>query len=121
MENSIANGYLSTIEVLHRISKIDLFNRRSISSSIMQNEDQSAPPLHKLTTMDANNSFKSYIKANQLEEQAYWRRTRKRLIIITLSFIVLIMIITGALVGTLLPMKSTATSKENILSPTYSS
>ncbi|KAK3213314.1 hypothetical protein Dsin_018020 [Dipteronia sinensis] len=71
--------------------------------------------------MDADNSFKSYIKANRLEEQAYRRRTRKRLIIITLSFIVLIMIITGALVGTLLPMKSTATSKENIPSPTYSS
>ncbi|KAK4854022.1 hypothetical protein QYF36_017867 [Acer negundo] len=67
------------------------------------------------------NSFKSYIKANWLEEQAYRRRTRKRLIIITLSFIVLIMIITGALVGTLVPMKSTATSKENIPSPTYSS
>ncbi|KAK4853909.1 hypothetical protein QYF36_016305 [Acer negundo] len=48
--------------------------------------------------MDADNSFKSYIKANRLEEQAYRRRTRKRLIIITLSFIVLITIITGALV-----------------------
>ncbi|KAK0604133.1 hypothetical protein LWI29_012353 [Acer saccharum] len=49
MENSITDGYLSTIEVHHRRSKIDPFDQRSIDSSIVQNEDQSAPPSHNST------------------------------------------------------------------------
>ncbi|KAK1588981.1 hypothetical protein Q3G72_029224 [Acer saccharum] len=49
MENSITDGYLSTIEVHHRRSKIDPFDQRSIDSSIVQNEDQSATPSHNST------------------------------------------------------------------------
>ncbi|KAJ0031880.1 hypothetical protein Pint_13602 [Pistacia integerrima] len=67
--------------------------------------------------METTNSFKSYSKVDELQEQEYRRRTRKRLIIITVSTIILIIIIVGALVGTL---TGKATSK-NTLRPTYSS
>ncbi|KAK8550371.1 hypothetical protein V6N12_039084 [Hibiscus sabdariffa] len=61
---------------------------------------------------------RSYCRADELEEQAYRRRTRKRCIIIGLSTIVLIAIIIGAVIGMLFPSKNSK-SKED--PATYSS
>lgn len=51
--------------------------------------------------METISSFKSYSKVDELQEQEYRRRTRKRLIIITISAVILIITTVGALVGTL--------------------
>ncbi|XP_059638024.1 pectinesterase 3-like [Cornus florida] len=64
-------------------------------------------------------AFKSYIKANELEEQAFRIKTRKRLIIITLSTIVLITLIIVATIGTITrSSKSSSDSQSNSASPT---
>ncbi|XP_022731093.1 pectinesterase 3-like [Durio zibethinus] len=55
--------------------------------------------------MDSMKSFESYSKADELEEQAYRKKTRKRIIIIGLSIVILIAIIIAAVLGTLLPVK----------------
>ncbi|KAK6273759.1 hypothetical protein POUND7_010842 [Theobroma cacao] len=62
--------------------------------------------------MDSTKSFKSYSKVDELEEQAYRKKTRKRMIIITLSTIILIAIVIGAVLGILFPVKSSK-SQEN--------
>lgn len=65
--------------------------------------------------MDTGNSFKSHSKVE--EEQAFRKKTRKRLIIIVLCTVVLVTITIGALVGTLGPINN----KDNIISsPTFS-
>ncbi|XVE97816.1 hypothetical protein REPUB_Repub03eG0051600 [Reevesia pubescens] len=72
--------------------------------------------------MDSTKSFKSYSKADELEEQTYRKKTRKRMITIVFSTIILIAIIIGAVLGTIFPVKSskslenpaTYTARENI-------
>ncbi|XVF35218.1 hypothetical protein REPUB_Repub18cG0126500 [Reevesia pubescens] len=62
--------------------------------------------------MDSTKSFQRYSRADELEEQAYRKKTRKRMIIIILSTIILTTIITGAVIGTVFPVKSSK-SEEN--------
>ncbi|OMO86403.1 Pectinesterase, catalytic [Corchorus olitorius] len=64
--------------------------------------------------MDASKSFKSF-KVDEHEEEFYRKETRKRIIIISISTIILIAVITGIVVGILFPVKNT--SKED--PPTY--
>ncbi|KAE8675991.1 putative Pectinmethylesterase inhibitor 2 precursor [Hibiscus syriacus] len=66
--------------------------------------------------MDSTKSFQSYCRADELEEQAYRRRTRKRCIVIGLSTVILIAIIIGAVFGTLFPLKNSK-SKDDL--PAY--
>lgn len=51
--------------------------------------------------MDTIKSFKGYGKVDPLEEQAFKRKTRKRLIIVAVSLVVLAVLIVGVVVGTL--------------------
>ncbi|KAK9275902.1 hypothetical protein L1049_023176 [Liquidambar formosana] len=62
-----------------------------------------------------DSSMKSYCQADVLEEQAFFRQTRKRLIIITLSTIIFVTLIVGLVVGTLTPQKSSKSSTDNPL------
>ncbi|KAJ9183676.1 hypothetical protein P3X46_007499 [Hevea brasiliensis] len=67
----------------------------------------------------ASKSFKSYSKLDEQTEEAFRQRSRKRFIIIAVSSVVLLVIIVGALVGTLAPMNNK--SKDgNLPSPTES-
>lgn len=50
--------------------------------------------------MDSVNSFKGYGKVNEAEDQAFRKKTRKRMAIIIISAIVLVVIVIGAIVGT---------------------
>lgn len=50
--------------------------------------------------MDTIKSFKGYGKVDPLEEQAFKRKTRKRLIIVAVSLVVLAALIVGVVVGT---------------------
>ncbi|CAI9114510.1 OLC1v1015248C2 [Oldenlandia corymbosa var. corymbosa] len=56
--------------------------------------------------MDSVKSFKGYGKVDPLEEQAYRRKTRRRLIILAVSLVLLIALIVGAVVGTVAHKKS---------------
>ncbi|KAL5755454.1 hypothetical protein ACOSQ2_020200 [Xanthoceras sorbifolium] len=49
--------------------------------------------------MDSIKSFKGYGKVDELEEQAFRRKTRKRLIILIVSLVVLVAVVIGAVVG----------------------
>ncbi|KAJ6701109.1 PECTINESTERASE [Salix koriyanagi] len=49
--------------------------------------------------MDSINSFKGYGKVDEVEQQAFRRKTRKRLIIVAVSSIVLLAVIIGAVIG----------------------
>lgn len=60
--------------------------------------------------MDSINSFKGYGKVNEIEEQAFRRKTRKRLIILIVSSIVLVAVIIGAVVGTVLHRRNSGSS-----------
>ncbi|XP_065867142.1 pectinesterase 1-like [Euphorbia lathyris] len=62
--------------------------------------------------MDSMNSFKGYGKVDPIEEQAFKRKTRKRLIIFIISAIVLIAIIIGAVVGTVVHKRNNNSSPE---------
>ncbi|KAI3775163.1 hypothetical protein L1987_49732 [Smallanthus sonchifolius] len=52
--------------------------------------------------MDTIRSFKGYGKVDPAEEQAFRRKTRKRLIILTVSVVLLLAVIIGAVAGTLI-------------------
>ncbi|KAI3775166.1 hypothetical protein L1987_49735 [Smallanthus sonchifolius] len=52
--------------------------------------------------MDTIRSFKGYGKVDPVEEQAFRRKARKRLIILIISIVLLLAIIIGAVVGTLI-------------------
>ncbi|WJZ94201.1 hypothetical protein VitviT2T_013078 [Vitis vinifera] len=52
--------------------------------------------------MDSIKSFKGYGKVDELEERAFKRKTRKRLIILIISSVVLVAVIIGAVAGTLI-------------------
>lgn len=49
--------------------------------------------------MDSINSFKGYGKVDPVEEAAFRKKTRKRLIILTVSIVLLVGIIIGAVIG----------------------
>ncbi|XWS12223.1 hypothetical protein CRYUN_Cryun37aG0071400 [Craigia yunnanensis] len=66
--------------------------------------------------MDSIKSFKGYGKVDELEEQAFKRKTRKRLIILIISILVLSTVIIGAVAGTLIHKRSK--SSPNTVPPT---
>ncbi|CAI9114508.1 OLC1v1015245C1 [Oldenlandia corymbosa var. corymbosa] len=51
--------------------------------------------------MDSLNSFKGYGKVDPVEEQAFRKKTRKRLIILAVSLVLLLVLIIGVVAGTL--------------------
>ncbi|XVE88552.1 hypothetical protein DITRI_Ditri19aG0078200 [Diplodiscus trichospermus] len=56
--------------------------------------------------MDSVKSFKGYGKVDELEEQAFKRKTRRRLIILIISIIVLLAVIVAAVAGILIHKRS---------------
>ncbi|TQE08720.1 hypothetical protein C1H46_005704 [Malus baccata] len=52
--------------------------------------------------MDSVKSFKGYGKVDELEEQAFKRKTRKRLIILSVSTVVLLAVIIGVVAGVII-------------------
>ncbi|KAF5931663.1 hypothetical protein HYC85_027834 [Camellia sinensis] len=52
--------------------------------------------------MDTINSFKGYGKVDPVQEQAFRRTTRKRIVILIVSAVVLVAVIIGAVVGTVI-------------------
>lgn len=60
--------------------------------------------------MDSMKSFKGYGKVDELEEQAFRRKTRKRLIIVIVSSVILLAIIIGAVAGTLVHRRNASSS-----------
>lgn len=63
--------------------------------------------------MDSINSFKGYDKVDELEQQAYRKKTRKRMIILILSSIVLLSVIIAAVAGTVIHNRNTSSSSGN--------
>lgn len=55
-------------------------------------------------------SFKGYGKVDELEEQEFRRKTRKRFIVVTVSVIVLVAVIVGAVAGTLIHKRNSSSS-----------
>ncbi|CAI9753696.1 unnamed protein product [Fraxinus pennsylvanica] len=70
--------------------------------------------------MDTIKSFKGYGKVDPQEELAFKRKTRKRLIILGISLIVLVVLIIGVVVGTLVHNKNKNDSNEVPSTPTSS-
>ncbi|XP_022843895.1 pectinesterase 1-like [Olea europaea var. sylvestris] len=70
--------------------------------------------------MDTIKSFKGYGKVDPQEELAFRRKTRKRLIILGISLIVLVVLIIGVVVGTLVHSKNKNDSNEVPSTPTSS-
>ncbi|EOY27391.1 Pectinesterase 3 [Theobroma cacao] len=66
--------------------------------------------------MDSIKSFKGYGKVDELEEQAFKRKTRRRLIILIISIAVLIAVIIAAVAGILIHKRSNSSS--NTVPPT---
>ncbi|KAG7997276.1 hypothetical protein I3843_01G203700 [Carya illinoinensis] len=60
--------------------------------------------------MDSISSFKGYGKVDELEEQAFRKRTRRRLIILVISSVVLLTVIIGAVAGTLIHKRNSSPS-----------
>ncbi|KAK6911801.1 Pectinesterase, catalytic [Dillenia turbinata] len=58
--------------------------------------------------MDSVKSFRGYGKVDPVEDQAFRRKTRRRLIVLIVSVIVLLAIVVGAVVGTLANKKSSS-------------
>lgn len=63
--------------------------------------------------MDTMKSFKGYGKVDELEEQAFRRKTRKRCIILIVSSIVLVAVIIGAVAGTLITKRNNDNDSDN--------
>ncbi|XP_050232730.1 pectinesterase 3 [Mercurialis annua] len=60
--------------------------------------------------MDSVNSFKGYGKVDDIEQKAFTRKTRKRLIILSVSSIILVAAIIGAVVGTVVHKRNNNSS-----------
>ncbi|OAY36323.1 pectinesterase 3 [Manihot esculenta] len=60
--------------------------------------------------MDSINSFKGYGKVDEVEQQAFRRKARKRLLILVVSSVVLVAVIVGAVVGTVLHKRNSGSS-----------
>ncbi|XP_073311256.1 pectinesterase 3 [Primulina huaijiensis] len=67
--------------------------------------------------MDTINSFKGYGKVDELEQQAFRKKTRKRLIIISISAVLLIGLIIGVVAGTVIHSKNKSGSDDVPTSP----
>ncbi|KAF8393700.1 hypothetical protein HHK36_021947 [Tetracentron sinense] len=67
--------------------------------------------------MDTIKSFKGYGKVDELEEQSFRRKTRKRLIVISVSAIVLLALVIGAVVGTLIHKNNNNNNTESTDTP----
>ena len=63
--------------------------------------------------MDSIHSFKGYGKVDPVEEQAFKRKTRKRLMILIVSFVVLVAVIIGAVAGTLIQKSKSDSSSDS--------
>ncbi|KAI3455679.1 hypothetical protein Pfo_012342 [Paulownia fortunei] len=68
--------------------------------------------------MDTIKSFKGYGKVDELEEAAFRSKTRKRIIILSISLVLLIALIVGVVVGTLVHNKNKNGSGEVKATPT---
>ncbi|KAJ7951431.1 Pectinesterase [Quillaja saponaria] len=68
--------------------------------------------------MESSKSFKGYGKVDELEEQAFRRKTRKRLIIIIVSVVVLVAVIIGVVAATVIHKRRTSSSSDNTVPPT---
>ncbi|KAL6996187.1 Pectinesterase 3 [Sarracenia purpurea var. burkii] len=68
--------------------------------------------------MDTIKSFKGYGKVDELEQRAFRRNTRKRLLILIVSAIVLVAVIIAAVAGTVIHNRNTAASDEVPSTPT---
>ncbi|OWM66532.1 pectinesterase 3 [Punica granatum] len=66
--------------------------------------------------MDTFKSFKGYGKVDEANEQAFRKKTRRRLIIAGVSFVVLLLIIAGAIAGTIISKRSSG-SKSSASAP----
>lgn len=62
--------------------------------------------------MDTIRSFKGYGKVDPVEEQAFRRKTRKRLIILGVSVVLLVAVIIGAVAGTVIHNRNNNGDKE---------
>ncbi|CAI9286227.1 unnamed protein product [Lactuca saligna] len=71
--------------------------------------------------MDSIQSFKGYGKVDPVEEQAFRRKTRKRLIILIVSVVLLIAVIIGAVAGTVIHNRNDNGKDENASSSQLSS
>lgn len=70
--------------------------------------------------MDSINSFKGYGKVDPVEEAAFRKKTRKRLIILIVSIVLLVAIIIGAVIGTVVHKKNNKSSSSSSSSPSAS-
>lgn len=62
--------------------------------------------------MDNKQSFKGYGKVNHGEEQAFHRKSRKRIVIIVVSIVILLAVIIGAVAGTVINKRNNKDSGE---------
>lgn len=63
--------------------------------------------------METIRSFKGYGKVDELEQQAFRRKTRKRVIILIISSIVLVAVIIGAVIGVVVHKNKNDSSSDN--------
>ncbi|KAI4355358.1 hypothetical protein L6164_004139 [Bauhinia variegata] len=63
--------------------------------------------------MDSINSFKGYGKVDELEQQAFHKKTRKRIIILLVSSIILVAVIVAAVAGVLIHKRNSSSSSDN--------
>ncbi|KAI9119714.1 hypothetical protein K1719_009103 [Acacia pycnantha] len=68
--------------------------------------------------MDSVKSFKGYGKVDELEQRAFQKKTRRRLIILGVSCIVLIAIVATAVAATIIHRRSNSSSSSDSLPPT---
>jgi pectinesterase inhibitor-like protein len=68
--------------------------------------------------MDSMKSFKGYGKVDEVEEQAFRKKTRKRLIIVIISSIVLLTVVIGVVVGTIIYKRNNNSSPSSNSVPT---
>lgn len=71
--------------------------------------------------METIHSFKGYGKVDPAEEKAFRRKTRKRLVILIVSVILLVAVIIGAVAGTLIHNRNKKNSGQNVPSSQLSS
>nr|XP_043623835.1 pectinesterase 1-like [Erigeron canadensis] len=64
--------------------------------------------------MDTIKSFKGYGKVDPAEEQAFRRKTRKRLTILIVSVVLLVTVIIGAVAGTLIHKRNNSDKDQNV-------
>ncbi|KAF7843685.1 pectinesterase 3 [Senna tora] len=68
--------------------------------------------------MDSIQSFKGYGKVDEIEQQAYQKKTRKRFLILGVSIAILIAVIVAAVVGTVIHKRNSSDSDSDTIPPT---